>query len=121
MGNCCKKDSSIHFGGEDWTSATSESLLSNEESSFGYGNSKKGEEEELIGKNHASFSSNIGTEVKIKISKKQLEELVKRASLEGLTIQEAIIELMDVGDRYEHQHQRSWRPALQSIPETEVN
>ncbi|GAA0145593.1 hypothetical protein LIER_42871 [Lithospermum erythrorhizon] len=123
MGNCCNKDSSIHFGGEDWTSTTSEKFLSNQESSYGYESSMQREEEGLICKKKETIypiSSNNGTtEVKINISKKQLEELVKRTNLEGVTIQQVITQLMDVGGRYELQHQRSWRPALKSIPETE--
>ncbi|GAA0169685.1 hypothetical protein LIER_24114 [Lithospermum erythrorhizon] len=97
MGNC-------------WTSTTSKTFLSNEESA--YGSSTKGKEEGIISKYN-------GIEVKIKISKKKLQELVNMGNIEGLTIQQMIVQLMDVGNKYEPQHHKSWRPALQSIPETD--
>lgn len=56
------------------------------------------------------------TEVKIKITKKQLEELLGRVDLKQMSVQQVLAKLISFGDRYEA-HQRSWRPALQSIPE----
>ncbi|XP_024960750.1 uncharacterized protein LOC112501271 [Cynara cardunculus var. scolymus] len=64
-----------------------------------------------------SFSGKTpATTVKIKISKKQLEELLGRADVQGLTVQQVLAQLMNVSDRFET-HQRTWRPALHSIPE----
>ncbi|KAK2990289.1 LOW QUALITY PROTEIN: hypothetical protein RJ640_014741 [Escallonia rubra] len=51
------------------------------------------------------------TEVKIKITKKQLGELLGK--IDGLPVQQVLAQLMSAGDGYEA-HQRSWRPALQS-------
>ncbi|KAK2981081.1 hypothetical protein RJ640_012036 [Escallonia rubra] len=56
------------------------------------------------------------TEVKIKITNKQLEELLGKIDVKGLPVQQVLAQLMSAGDGYEA-HQRSWRPALQSIPE----
>ena len=53
---------------------------------------------------------------KIKISKKQPEELLGRTDVQGLTVAQVFARLMNVSDRFES-HQLSWRPALQSIPE----
>lgn len=50
-------------------------------------------------------------EVKIKISRKQLEELVGKVEVKELRVEEVLAQLM------KHSLQRSWRPALQSIPE----
>ncbi|GJW32485.1 hypothetical protein Tco_0052517 [Tanacetum coccineum] len=56
------------------------------------------------------------TEIKIKISKKQLEEVLGRTDVQGLTVEKLLAQLMSVSERFET-HERSWRPALQSIPE----
>ncbi|KAK2977880.1 hypothetical protein RJ640_020224 [Escallonia rubra] len=56
------------------------------------------------------------TEVKIKITKKQLEELLGKIDVKGLPVQQVLAQLMSAGDGYKA-HQKSWRPALQSIPE----
>ncbi|XP_027333480.1 uncharacterized protein LOC113848246 [Abrus precatorius] len=48
------------------------------------------------------------TEVKIKITKKQLEELVGKVDVKELRVEEVLAQLMK---------HRPWRPALQSIPE----
>lgn len=77
------------------------------------------EEEELYGDNKQFLSStSSSTEVKFKITKKQLEELLGRIDMKELSVEQVLAQLMmSVGsDRYES-HQRSWRPNLQSIPE----
>ncbi|RDX78963.1 hypothetical protein CR513_40675, partial [Mucuna pruriens] len=71
------------------------------------------EEEEEIG----SFASSNGVkkatrEVKIKITKKQLEELVgKVEEVKELRVEHVLAHLI------KHSLHRPWRPALQSIPE----
>ncbi|MFS7940676.1 hypothetical protein Hanom_Chr05g00467251 [Helianthus anomalus] len=57
------------------------------------------------------------TEVKIKITKKQLEELLGMKEMHGLTLEQVLARLMNGGDRVFESNQRSWRPALPSIPE----
>ncbi|KAJ0102505.1 hypothetical protein Patl1_04200 [Pistacia atlantica] len=119
MGNCLRHESSsLQWAGEDWGSLASE-------------RSEKGlkmeeEEEGLLGggggdggnyKLGFTSSSTTGTtEVKIKITKKQLEELLGKVDVKELSVQQVLVQLMNVSDRYESHH-RSWRPALQSIPE----
>ncbi|KAG6471420.1 uncharacterized protein LOC122029688 [Zingiber officinale] len=49
------------------------------------------------------------TEIRIKISKKQLEELLKQVEAEGLPLLQVLAGLGEV--------ERHWRPKLQSIPE----
>ncbi|KAK9269414.1 hypothetical protein L1049_001187 [Liquidambar formosana] len=81
----------------------------------------KNEEETLLENKSSDFRSFSKTptkvkEVKIKITKKQLEELLGKVDVQGLSVQQVLAQLMSVSDRYES-HQRSWRPALKSIPE----
>lgn len=73
-----------------------------------------------------SLSSSSSTrEVKIKISKRELEELVHRVDMQGLSLEQILTKLIDANiDHHQQQqqqhpleHQRSWRPVLQSIPE----
>lgn len=60
-----------------------------------------------------------GTEVKIKITKKQLEEMLGRADVEGLSTEDLLFQLVKSnGECDDHQvRHRPWRPALHSIPE----
>ncbi|KAF8414089.1 hypothetical protein HHK36_002088 [Tetracentron sinense] len=74
------------------------------------------EEEKLLGEKGSCVSSSI-TEVKIKITKKQLEELLGKVDVQGLSVQQVLAQLMNVSDQYDQTQHRSWRPALQSIPE----
>ncbi|KVH99142.1 uncharacterized protein LOC112514762 [Cynara cardunculus var. scolymus] len=120
MGNCVRKDSDVQWGGDDWGSPSSSpehSLLYSE-------GGRKTEEREVVGEKDSDhrFSSSDGkrpptTEVKIKITKKQLEELLGMKEMQGLTLQQVLNLLMNGGDGGFESNQRSWRPALQSIPE----
>lgn len=76
------------------------------------------QESSLVGEGKGVLCCELGaaTEVKIKISKKELERLVKKAEIEGLSMHQVLAQLVDVSDCFEA-HQRSWSPALQSIPE----
>ncbi|KAK4275461.1 hypothetical protein QN277_018540 [Acacia crassicarpa] len=115
MGNCLKPQSSekrvyddAEFDdGEDWSWATPSPAA------------ERGSEGGYSTKNAGDFSGKI-TEVKIKISKKQLEQLLSKMEVKDLRVDQVMSQLMSHRGRhgYEvHQHQRPWRPALQSIPE----
>ncbi|CAI8584761.1 unnamed protein product [Vicia faba] len=56
------------------------------------------------------------TEVKIKITKKQLEELLRKVDIREMKVEQVLAQLMNHSNGYKS-FQRSWRPALQSIPE----
>jgi hypothetical protein len=121
MGNCIRHESSMQWGGEDWGSPEKGGLFAGDE--MGKGAMRMEEEKGLIGDDHDSttgFSSSTTaaktTEVKIKITRKQLEELLGRVDIKDLSVHQVLAQLMSVSDRYEAHH-RSWRPALQSIPE----
>ncbi|ESW18463.1 hypothetical protein PHAVU_006G043100 [Phaseolus vulgaris] len=62
-----------------------------------------------------SFAT-VTTEVKIKISKKQLEELLSKVDVRELKVEQVLSQLMDHSGGFQTL-QRPWRPALQSIPE----
>ncbi|XP_061369664.1 uncharacterized protein LOC133312479 [Gastrolobium bilobum] len=55
-------------------------------------------------------------EVKIKITKKQLEELLSKVDVRELRVEQVLSQLMNHSRGYESL-QRPWKPALQSIPE----
>ncbi|OIW09657.1 hypothetical protein TanjilG_15363 [Lupinus angustifolius] len=56
------------------------------------------------------------TEVKIKITKKQLEELLGKVDMRELRVEQVLAQLMNHSREYESFH-KPWRPSLQSIPE----
>lgn len=59
-----------------------------------------------------------GTEVKIKLTKKQLEEMLGRADVEGMSTEELLFQLVKSnGEPCDQVRHRPWRPALHSIPE----
>lgn len=103
MGNCIKKESPTEWAGEDWGSPVPEPLS--------FVDHHKAAEEKGV---------NGGvTEVKVKITKKQLEELLGRTDVRGLTVQQVVAQLIKVGGDDFQSNQRPWRPALQSIPEVD--
>ncbi|KAK1407035.1 hypothetical protein QVD17_38645 [Tagetes erecta] len=104
MGNCVRTSFSNKHG--DW------------ERSFLSGDSR-GEIRKRVGDRFSSLDGKkpMTTEVKIKISKKQLEELLGAKEMHGLTLEQVLNRLMNGGDEVVRSDQRSWRPALQSIPE----
>lgn len=57
------------------------------------------------------------TELKIRITKRDLEKLLRKVDVEELPVTELLSELIDIGDAFESTHRRSWQPSLQSIPE----
>ncbi|KAL7244332.1 hypothetical protein ACSBR1_016550 [Camellia fascicularis] len=118
MGNCVciGSKSSIVWAGDEWE----------EESMQMEAKKPKREKQRLMAQNRAfsssssslsSASSTSSTEVKIKITKKQLEELLGRGEVHHMPVDQVVSSLIDASDRFEIQHQRSWRPTLNSIPE----
>ncbi|KAL2496135.1 Uncharacterized protein Fot_39892 [Forsythia ovata] len=111
MGNCIRKESSTHWGGEDWDSETP---FSDHKTGYFYGESMNKEENSLL--KDSSAEAVAGKEVKIKITKKQLEQMLIKADIQGLSVHQVLAQLMNGKDRFESNN-RSWIPALQSIPE----
>ncbi|XWS11216.1 hypothetical protein CRYUN_Cryun38cG0065200 [Craigia yunnanensis] len=126
MGNCLRPQSSAQWAGDDWgTSAVKDKddgFFVNEtrRDTCDYKGTMNIEEKGILGiQEKISFTtvSAITThEVKVKITKKQLEELLGKVDVKELSVQQVLAQLINVSNQYET-NQRSWRPALQSIPE----
>ncbi|XP_027344305.1 uncharacterized protein LOC113856607 [Abrus precatorius] len=100
MGNCLRLQSSTNYttyeDDEEWDFQGDEGAF--DTSSKGANNAK------------------TTTEVKIKITKKQLEELLSKVDVRELRVEQVMSHLMKHSGGYQSL-QRPWRPALQSIPE----
>ncbi|XP_021892964.1 uncharacterized protein LOC110810949 [Carica papaya] len=113
MGNCLRHESGTQWAGDDWGSPPRDEFFGGEAKRGATGDQKKATMEmEDMRKGTATT-----TEVKVKITKKQLEKLLSRVDLKELSVEQVLEELINVADRCDHTNQRSWRPALQSIPE----
>lgn len=108
------------WGGEEWGSPDSEHRRGEKSKKV----MEKIEEEKglvevdqkgILGTNNFTTTS---TEVKIKITKKQLEELLGKVDVKDMSVQQVLAQLISVSDKFQTTSlHRSWRPALQSIPE----
>ncbi|KAL5730769.1 hypothetical protein ACHQM5_003561 [Ranunculus cassubicifolius] len=54
--------------------------------------------------------------VKIKITKKQLEELLGRVQVKGVSMEQILSQLLNVSKEFHTRKQQTWRPVLQTIP-----
>ncbi|XP_022777410.1 uncharacterized protein LOC111318808 [Durio zibethinus] len=106
MGNCIRHDKSS-WADDDWESFVS----TNRQGDDGEINSV--EKEKLLGGNRDANTR----EVKITISKKELEELAQKVDMQGLTLEQVLTRMVKGGDVYEAEQHRSWKPVLQTIPE----
>ncbi|KAG8068165.1 hypothetical protein GUJ93_ZPchr0005g14952 [Zizania palustris] len=57
-----------------------------------------------------------GVEVKINVSRRQLQELLEMAAAAGGGDGVVLASIINAGEVVDHRH-RHWKPALQSIPE----
>ncbi|GAV72930.1 DUF4228 domain-containing protein [Cephalotus follicularis] len=116
MGNClCQhKDSSVHVVGHDLRD-TCDKIMKNMINEEDLGD-HKGSDHVTSSTTTTTTTTTKVTEVKIKITKKQLEELLSRVDMKQVSVEQVLAQLINVSDRCEIQ-QRCWRPALQSIPE----
>ncbi|XP_027339503.1 uncharacterized protein LOC113853203 [Abrus precatorius] len=126
MGNCCTTVSSMDWGGDDWGSLSSKhkrkmsSKVFDEVDGLSLGNVEK---ERLLGALRASSDAN--GKVKIKISKKELAELLRRREKQGegghASAEQVLVRLIHAKDHVSNEHHdahhRPWKPVLQSIPE----
>lgn len=128
MGNCCKTASSstMEWGGDEWGSLTSKHKSRNMSSNKVFDEEAHGlslgnvEKERLLGALRASSDAN--GKVKIKISKKELGELLRKQQQgEGVlaSAEQVLVRLINARDDNQHHdaHHRPWKPVLQSIPE----
>ncbi|OAY28502.1 uncharacterized protein LOC110601367 [Manihot esculenta] len=116
MGNCLRHESSTQWGGDDWGSPVHDRFYSTNGSSW-LDNKVINIEEEEFDEDEKRLLPSSSTEVKIKISKKQLQELVGMVEMKELSVTQVLSQLMDNSSNQFESHQRSWKPNLQSIPE----
>ncbi|MBA0811843.1 hypothetical protein Gohar_025858, partial [Gossypium harknessii] len=112
MGNCFTHENS-YWADEDWGSLVSthgwhryDDEINNTE-----------EKVKLLG--HGEKIAGNTSEVKLTISKKELEQLVHMMDVQGSTLEQALARMLvdGGGDVYEVEQRRPWKPVLQSIPE----
>lgn len=99
MGNCLKHQSSTKY--------TTEDEASDDDWDFQRGEST-----------FAAKPTTTKMEVKIKITKKQLEELLRKMDVRELKVDQVMTQLKNHSSGGYQSFQRPWRPALQSIPES---
>ncbi|KAE9599061.1 hypothetical protein Lal_00043943 [Lupinus albus] len=115
MGNCCKVASSMEWGGEDWSSMTSKHKVFDEDHVNGLKNMENNER--VVDLLRASSDAN--GKVKIRVSKKELTELLgekQDISARHDSAEQVLIRLIN-GEDHVNDYHRPWRPVLQSIPE----
>lgn len=120
MGNCClRRDSAAVWASEeDWVSV---SQL--------HQNSQQPEKQKLLGEDQFRSSASLSCrrqsggsssggdhQVKIKITKRELEELVGSRGGAG-DVEQLLAGVINDRDDQVEEHHRPWRPALQTIPE----
>ncbi|KAM5588685.1 hypothetical protein ABKV19_006913 [Rosa sericea] len=126
MGNCClRRDSAVWANDDDgWVNVCQ------------LHQSQQPEKQKLLGE--VQFRSSSGSsssscrrrpsscggdhhEVKIKMTKRELEELVgsRGGAKDVSSVEQLLARVIDDGDDQYEEHQRPWRPALQSIPEVD--
>lgn len=120
MGNCClRRDSAAVWASEDdWVSV---SQL--------HQNSQQPEKQKLLGEDQFRSSASLSCrrqsggsssggdhQVKIKITKRELEELVGSRGGAG-DVEQLLAAVINDRDDQMEEHPRPWRPALQTIPE----
>ncbi|KAJ8763652.1 hypothetical protein K2173_003124 [Erythroxylum novogranatense] len=122
MGNCLRRESPTLWGGDEWGSPVVDLELfgtNRRQDDEVQDKGMKMEEDGLLGDHKRgiiSSSTKPGTELKIKLTKKQLEKLLGSVDMKELSVEQVLTQLASISDEYEA-HQTSWRPNLQSIPE----
>ncbi|XP_057420032.1 uncharacterized protein LOC130714153 [Lotus japonicus] len=131
MGNCIVPASSMEWGGDDWGSLRSDENTRSSSSSnkvidethvLSFENVPK---EKLLGALRGSCDAN--GKVKIKISKKEVAELLgviekhqmnnkKKQVVGGASAEQVLLRLINA-NHHHHDHDAPWRPVLETVPE----
>ncbi|KAF9589375.1 hypothetical protein IFM89_023309 [Coptis chinensis] len=114
MGNCLGHKSSTGRDGKDSGFQEVPEKITTKDDLYNKGRKSSEAEKEFVSGDKSKVSSS--TEVKLKITKKQLEELLARSGLEDLPLEQVLIHLINASDDFSTQNQ-PWKPVLQSIPE----
>lgn len=105
MGNCLTHESEMHWAGEDWDEFITEDPHS----------SKTSREAQKVIVTRDCKSSDPSHEIKIRLTKTQLQDLLNKVNVHDLTFQKQAFSYPSLNE--EGNQQRLWRPVLQSIPE----
>ncbi|CAL1372648.1 unnamed protein product [Linum trigynum] len=143
MGNCCRKSLSstavwADDDSDDWEALGNHHRIVLFDADRGEHSVVGGEEinddsssdkNQLLPARSSSSSSSSGREVKIKVSRRELEELMSRVEMQGLSSEQVLARLIIssagggggaaglFSDPADEDHHRHWKPVLQSIPE----
>lgn len=128
MGNCIKKESSMQWGGDDWSDDYSDHLITGNPvkiNLYSQSYTYKTIQEEDGGASTSEVKtekSKQTTQVKLKITRKQLEELLKVESTTnmkggGLLLEQVLAHLIHDDDQHSHHQHHSWQPHLPTITE----
>jgi len=119
MGNCVKPASAMEWDGEDWSDLSSKKTSSSKAHADGHELSLGKEYKEKL-LQELKVSPDANGKVKIKISKRELAELLEKQHLNqkhfGRASAEQVL-LRLVKARNDDGSHRLWMPALESIPE----
>lgn len=109
MGNCLRHESEMHWAGEDWDEFITEDHHS----------SKISKEAKTVIVTQDCKSTDPSHEIKIRLTKKQLQDLLNKVNVHDLTFHQQAFSCPSQINRgnEEANQQRLWRPVLQSIPE----
>ncbi|CAN0912619.1 hypothetical protein LINGRAPRIM_LOCUS574 [Linum grandiflorum] len=117
MGNCCKGVSSaaVHDS-DEW-----ELPLAHNHKTVLFDGAASSDKNRLLPVSSTSSSSSPGREqVKIKVSKRELEDLISRIETQGLSSQQILARLILSRGVFGEDDRRCWKPVLQSIPEVNL-
>ncbi|PIA57921.1 hypothetical protein AQUCO_00500086v1 [Aquilegia coerulea] len=114
MGNCIRHESSTVWAGEDWSSVISKKPVRKDKNKM---KNNLGSQKYHLQQGHAK-NARSSTEMKIRITKRELEDLLKEVDLEGISLEHALTRYMKVGDKC-HTQDPSSQSALQSISEVD--
>ncbi|CAA7053210.1 unnamed protein product [Microthlaspi erraticum] len=115
MGNCLRHESEMHWAGEDW-----DDFIRGDDH---HHSSKTSIEAKKVVVTGNCKSSDPTHEIKIRLTKKQLQDLLSKVNAHGLTFRQQALSCPSSVNRktdgYEEANHkgRLWPPVLKSIPE----
>lgn len=113
MGNCIGCESTVSWADDDEEWGRPEHGSHRREAPLG-----EEEEGELMKRSSDVVSADgASTEVRIKISKKKLEELLRYSDAQGLPLHQLLARLLSGADHAAGAGRRCWQPSLESITE----
>ena len=115
MGNCLRHESEMHWAGEDWD----DFITQDEKEDYHHHSSKKTStkaSKTVTVKRESKSCDPSHHEIKIRLTRKQLQDLLNKVNVHDLTSSAA----SHIDRNTEEGNQpRLWKPILQSIPEVD--